>query len=457
MLIHMKKKKIVYSSLLIILLVVAYFIFGKGKKNDVIYLETQVKKGNFEILVSVTGELQAQFSENIMAPTELRSRNLRFGQIKIQDLVPEGTVVDSGQFVASLDRTEATNGLKDIEDELERVEAQYTKIKLDTTIQLRNLRDELINMRFSMEEAKIVLDQSRFEPPATIRQAQINLDKSQRALEQAERNYQLKVQQSMADMRGVEINLARQERRRDEMMAVLDKFVIRAPKPGMVIYWKEWSGQKRKVGSSVTPWDLIVATLPDLSSMVSKTYVNEIDISRVKVDQIVRVGVDAFPEKQYTGRIIEVANVGEQLPNTDAKVFEVLIKVSEYDPILRPSMTTSNVILTDSRENVLFIPLEALHTVDSIPFVYKKSGVKQVVIPGPQNENEIIIEKGLSDGERLYLSIPENVEGFRLAGEELISELKEREAQRRKEERTRERDARDEQEARRTRRNNRER
>ena len=197
-----------------------------------------------------------------------------------------------------------------------------------------------------MEEMKIALGQSQYEPPATIRQAQINLDKAERAYEQARMNYALKVKQAQADMTEVKINLAKQERTKQEMEDVLSDFDIYAPAPGMVIYKREWNGQKRTVGSEINPWDLTVATLPDLSTLVSKTYVNEIDISKVTTGQNVRLGVDAFPEKKFTGKVIDVANIGEQLPNTDAKVFEVTIRLNENDTILRPSMTTSNQIVT---------------------------------------------------------------------------------------------------------------
>ena len=81
----------------------------------------------------------------------------------------------------------------------------------------------------------------------------------------------------------------------------------------MVIYKREWGGDKRKVGSEISPFDPVVATLPDLSSMISKTYVNEIDVSKVKVGQRVRLTVDAFPEKSYSGVVTSVANIGEQL------------------------------------------------------------------------------------------------------------------------------------------------
>jgi hypothetical protein len=230
-------------------------------------------------------------------------------------------------------------------------------------------------------------------------------------------------------MKEVAINLQRQKRERQDMLDVLDKFVIRAPKPGMVIYYREWNGQKRKVGSSVSPWDLIVATLPDLSVMNSSTYVNEIDIRKIKTGQPVRITVDAFPEKKFTGEVIEVANIGEQLPNTDAKVFEVIIRVNEYDPILRPSMTTGNQIITNVYASVTYIPIEALHANDSISYVFTRKGKMQVVVPGEMNENFIIIEKGLEANDEVYLSMPEKPEKFSLAGKELISVLKKKKEQ----------------------------
>ncbi|HSH51325.1 MAG TPA: efflux RND transporter periplasmic adaptor subunit [Bacteroidales bacterium] len=411
-----------------LIVVVAIIYFSSGKEQLQKQLSVQVEKGEFEILVTVTGELQAITSVDIMGPSELRnSRSIRIRDIKIQDLIPEGTVVDSGNYVGSLDRSEVGTTLKDFEDELETVESQYLKTKLDTTMQLRELRDQLINLHFALEEKQIVLDQSKFEPPATIRQATIDLEKAQRAYEQAKDNYKLKEQQAKANMREATIELEKARRKVRELNDVLNKFTIFAPQAGMVIYKKEWNGQKRKVGSMISPWDLTVATLPDLSEMSSKTYVNEIDISKIKEGQKVRIGVDAFPENKYTGVVAEVANIGEQLPNTDAKVFEVVINVDQTDSIMRPAMTTSNQIITDVYEDVLYIPLEAIHNQDSITFVYTSSNKKQIIVPGASNENYIIIEQGLGQDDEVFLSVPENIEKFKLAGEDLIPVLQERE------------------------------
>lgn len=427
------KKKIVIGVIAAVAIVIIAVLVGTSGKKGVAPQTIKALQGPFEVVVTVTGELQAQNKEDIMAPAELRQgRSFRFSDIKIQDLVPEGTVVDSGAYVATLDRSALSNRLKEIEDDLEKSQQQYLKTQLDTTLQLRSLRDELINLKFELEERQIVVDQSKFEPPATQRQAQINLEKAQRNYKQAQHNYTLKRDQAVASMREVAINLSRQERERQDMLDVLSKFVIKAPKPGMVIYHREWSGQKRKVGSSVSPWDLTVAILPDLSIMISKTYVNEIDVSKLKKGQAVRIGVDAFPEKKYTGIVTEVANIGEQLPNTDAKVFEVTIRVNEYDQILRPSMTTSNQIVTQTFESVIYLPLEAVHANDSISYVYLTRGRKQIVMTAEQNENFIIIEKGLQPGDEVYLSTPDNGDKFAFIGTEFIPEIKQKAAEKKR-------------------------
>lgn len=417
---------IIVTVVIIVILIIYSAMSGSEKE---VVLETQVERGQFEIAVMVTGELQAIRELEIRAPSELRSRNLRIRSVKIQDMIPEGTVIDSGDWVATLDRSEADNSLKDIMDNLEQKESALMRARLDTTMQLRELRDQLINLNFAMEEAKITLEQSKYEPPATIRQAEISLEKAQRAFNQAQQNYALKERKAKADMRIAELNMSRDLRSKEEMEGVLKLFDIMAPASGMVIYKKDWNGQKRTIGSEINTWDLAVATLPDLSTMISMTYVNEIDISKLKEGQQVKIGVDAFPEKAFTGEVTHVANIGQQLPNTDAKVFEVKIELNERDTILRPSMTTSNQVITAILDSVLYVPLEAVHANDSLTFVYNRQNKKQVVVLGESNENHIIIEQGLDEKDRLYLSLPSDPESFSYTGLELYEVIKEKKAE----------------------------
>ena len=216
---------------LIIAAILVYLIIPKGNKEQQII--AKVKKGNFPIEVSVTGELIAKSSEKIFGPQSLRQ--IGVWQVKIQDIIPDGSVVDSGQYVAALDRTEISNKIKDEETNTEKLESQLTKTRLDTSLELRNARDELINLHFALEEKKITLDQSKYEPPATIRQVEIELDKATRALDQAEKNYKLRYEKAVANMQEVNASYNQAKRKLENMQDGLKEFTVKAPKAGMVI------------------------------------------------------------------------------------------------------------------------------------------------------------------------------------------------------------------------------
>ncbi len=401
-----------------ILLLLSVLIFGacsgggKGKSQSK-SLSTKVKKGEFKIYVAATGELKAKNSEEIKGPSGMRSAQI--WQATITDMVPEGTVLKAGDYVATLDRTELETKLKEAQTEIDKTQTQLEQAKIDTAIELRGIRDDLVNLKFSMEEKKLQVEQSKYEPRMVIQQAEIDLEKSLRDYKQLEKRYELTQTKSKAKISEILASLTQVERRRQMLVDISNQFVVKAPKDGMVIYARSWNG-KIGPGSQISTWDPVVAELPDLSTMISKTYVNEVDISKVQKGQTVKIKVDAFPDRDYTGQVITVANVGEQLQGYDAKVFEVTVQLSEVDSILRPAMTTSNEVLTYTFQDVLYIPLEAIQS-DSLSFVYKKMDgkiVKQEVITGETNDNEVMVEHGLKEGEDVLLIIPDDAESLPL-------------------------------------------
>jgi multidrug efflux pump subunit AcrA (membrane-fusion protein) len=454
----MKKRIIIFSSIAIAVIALILFNRMTSDKNDE-YTFAEVKEGPFEITVSNSGELIAEKSTDIRGPELGRQPEQHGGQmggggggrggnqvivmggggmrmmeLKIQDIVPEGTIVAQGDYIAQLDRSSYSNTLKDAEDQLKTYQNNVDMKILDTAVVLTNLRDDIKNQRYVLEEAKITLEQSKFEPPATIRQAEISLDKSKRTLAQKIKAYDLRIAQTLSEINHEKRHLDQQIRLVDDLRAYLAGFTIKAPSSGMVIYKKERNGNKRKAGSNLNPFDNVVATLPDLTSMISKVYVNEIEVSKIKPGLKVNITVDAFPSKSYSGSVLTVANIGEQLPNSDAKMFEVQIKIDGEDPMLRPSMTTTNKIVIKTFDNAVYIPTECVQAgVDSIPFVYSKNKTKQFVVVGESNEKNVIIEQGLKPGGLVYIIAPEDTEHFRTAGEELIAVTRDRNNMRRKE------------------------
>lgn len=423
----MKKKFIITGIVVvsaIVFLIAINQLTSKRKKTE---YYTEVQKGQFEIALTAAGELLAEKSMDIKGPEIAMGRDIRFMNIKITDMITEGTIVKEGDYVATLDRTELNNNLKDAQESLLTLQTKLSMKLLDSAVALTDLRNNIKNQVYAVEEASLTLHNSKYEPPTTIREAEINLDKSKRTLEQLERSYTQVLAQNKTDILNQTYWVNKVVKRVKDLEEVLAEFTVKAPSSGMVIYKREWSGTKRKVGSMINPFDRVVATLPDLTSMLSKTYVNEIDVSKLKTGQKVDISIDAFPEKRFNGTVIYIANIGEKLNNTNDKVFEVQVKLEGSDPQLRPSMTTGNKIMVKTINDAIYIPIECVQAgIDSIPFVYTKRGVKQIVLLGESNEKNVLVEKGLEPGTMLYITNPENIDNFKEAGTDLIGVIKAR-------------------------------
>jgi len=421
-------------------LVAALIVFNKiASKRGKVEVFAEARSETFEISVSSSGELLAERSLPILGPQMVQGRtqsnnrggnnmnNMRLQVLTIQDLVPEGTIVSRGDYVARIDRTQYENELRTARESLQRELESLERMILDTTVALTNERDRITNQVHAVEESEITLAQSQYEPPATIRKAELDLEKQKRTLEQMHRNYERTVAQRNANIMRQNSRVRIAETTIEDLEDYLSQFTITAPSDGMIIYYKDRRGVKRRTGSSINQMDLVVATLPDLSSMLSKIYISEIEIRRIAVGQEVQITIDAFPGRTFRGSIISIANVGEQLPSSDAKMFEVLIKVNDNDPALRPSMTTSNKVIIDTFYDVISIPTECIYAgADNIPFVYLKNGKRQIVVLGSANDKNTIIEKGLKPGAQVYIIPPENSDKFGLVGEELIPEIQQR-------------------------------
>jgi len=374
-----------------------------------------VKRGPFTAVVETSGELRAKDAVPITAPAS--AMQVGAWQMRIQSLVPEGTVVKAGDVVAEIDRSTLGSRLTDVNLALQKAEAQYEQAMLDSTLTLSTAREAIRTQELDLEAKRLAQEQAVYEAPTVQRQTEIDLQRAERALAQARSDLVTKTDQAKAKMREMGTEVERQRNLQKQIQDVLAGFTIRAPAPGMVIYVREWNGKKRTVGSMVYAYEPSVATLPDLTHMESVTYVNEIDVRRLAVGQPVAITLDADPSRKLGGTVASVANVGEQRPNTDAKVFEVHVTVQHPDTTLRPGMTTGNAIETLRLPDATSVPLEAVNGDSGLTFAYRlgRGGVvKQEIVTGETNDVEAVVLAGLARGDRVLLSTPANPERLSL-------------------------------------------
>ncbi len=409
------KKTIIITGIVIVIALAALYAFNwMTSKDDTEGMFAEVSRGKFEVVVSATGELIAENSIEIKGPAFGQGNDVRSTSVRITDLIPEGTEVKKGDYVGSLDKTELDNEVKNIRERITTMEQEMEMQILDTAVQLNSYRDQISNQIHTVEEAELRVRNSKYESPMTQRDAEIDLEQSKMVLNQLYRSYELRKAQTRVNIQNRKMWLGRMNRRLADYENTLADFTITSPSDGMIIYYRNRFGTKRKVGQMINVIDRTVATIPDLRSMLSKVYISEVEIHKLKTGLPVTITIDAFPDKSYTGKVISVANIGEKLPNTDSKVFEVIIRIDGTDMNMRPSMTTNNKILINEHADVNYIPLECVHTgPDSIPVVYTKNGVRQPVTLGEANDKYVIIDDGLKPGTSIYVEVPADAHKFK--------------------------------------------
>ncbi len=401
------KNKIFWIPIAILLIIIAVFVIGRpGLKSDNIHT---VRSGSFELVLNSKGEIQGKNAVFINLPDDLKKNELRVYGLKIKDLIAEGSYVKKGDWVATLDAGTINQQMQSNQQDLDRRRAELNDAVIDSTIQLKQLRAELEEFYYDLEYKKLELEQAKFESPAYQRKKQVEYNKTLRQMDKKRRDYEIKRLELKTKTKRIEDRFNYYVRRDELLKKALIACQVRAPRDGMIMYAKPWGGRKLQIGDEVSRWNPAIATLPDMSVLVSETYVQEIDITKISVGDSVSIKVDALPNKIYTGKISKIANIGQELPGFDTKVFHVIIDLNENDKELKPAMTTDNSIILQHYDDVIKVPRECIFTNNGIRYVYfrKKGEIwRKAVQTGEENDSEVLIKSGLEEKDQIFISIP---------------------------------------------------
>jgi RND family efflux transporter MFP subunit len=393
----LRKKKVAIPVAGSLCFVVVLFLLSASNTESI--PTTDVRKGEFLVSIKSSGEIRATNSFTLTTP------RMKYGQMQIVYLVPEGTTVKAGDEVVRFATTDVDKTISDKESEVSADQSDVDKAKADKELNDSQLEGDLKSSELAYEQAKLQADKMKFEADVAKKGAEIDLQKSQLSLEQAKRKIESQAVVDKSTMQKLVLKLKQDQRDLTQAKADKDQYTLKSKLSGLVVYETNWS-TGRKVASGDSPWGgMPIVSLPDLSAMQSVTNVNEVDVSKVKKGQRVKVKLDAFPDKEFSGTINSVGTIGQQKDNSNIKTFEVIVDIKDTDPVLKPGMTTSNEIIMSAIHDTLFVPLEAVFEANGKPVVYKGSHAQEVTL-GERSSNFVIVAKGVKAGEKIALRDP---------------------------------------------------
>ncbi|UCD62972.1 MAG: hypothetical protein JSW34_09445, partial [Candidatus Zixiibacteriota bacterium] len=127
----------------------------------------------------------------------------------------------------------------------------------------------------------------------------------------------------------------------------------------------------------------------------------------VDTGQLVRVVLDAFPNKVYDGRVTKKGTLARRKDyNSKINVFDIEVSILEQDDNLKPGMSASVEIIVDEIPELVYVPLEAVFEKEGKTVVYMSDRDEREVTVGRRNDMSIEIVEGLEGGEEICLVDP---------------------------------------------------
>ena len=196
----------------------------------------------------------------------------------------------------------------------------------------------------------------------------LELKKANPTLVSDEQVEQLKTQVEVAaaQLESANNNIAQSEASLRDAQSLLAKTTIFAPMSGRVTRLNVQEGETAIMGT-LNKDAATLLTISDMSLLETKVKVDETDVSRISIGDSTVVQIDAFPDTTFTGRVSEISNSSIKgvssatgNPADQAIDYEVTIQLLNAPPTTRPDFSATAKIITDTRKNVLSIPIIAL-------------------------------------------------------------------------------------------------
>jgi HlyD family secretion protein len=233
---------------------------------------------------------------------------------------------------------------------------------------------------------------------------QENFEEAKATYEQLKATFALKRKAAQADLRSLEIQRDRAKSAMDYAQKNTERLAIKAPIDGIVVLNTIWKGGQMgevQEGDEVRPGVPFMQVV-NAGAMQVRARVNQADVQMLSAGQAIRVGLDAYPELEFGGKIERIAAIGVTSGlNSKVRTFQVLFSIDGTDPKLMPDLSAAVDVQLSKRNGVLVVPRDSLIQDGADTYVmagnvggYSKTKVKVSEI----NDVDAVIESGLNEG-----------------------------------------------------------
>ncbi len=364
------------------------------------------RQGDFLVIIRCRGELKAERSVQVYTPM--------VPNLRIAWMTPQGVNVKEGEAIVRFDSSSAQQTLMQKDAALRQAQATLDQALAQSKITVEQDKTDLADAGFTVERAR--LEASKQEIVSRLQGQESKIDYGVAQQKQ-------KVQEATVDLHAASdrSRIASLTRQRDQAKADVDitkdrisQMEIKSPLSGFLIfqsnYSQGWMNAKPfKVGDNVYA-GMVLAEMPDLTTMLMDAKVEEIDRGRISADQEVRVRIDSLPELTLNAKIRQISLLAEASSEfPPVRSFRAYAAIPKPDARLRPGMNGGMDIIINRIPHAISIPAKALFTRAGKPIVYvaEKGQYRAVTVEVLARNPDELAVKGIPGGAMVTLVDPE--------------------------------------------------
>ena len=351
--------------------------------------------------VRLSGTVEAVQSTTISVP---RLSGPGGNSLVITRLVRAGSTVAPGDLIVEFDRQEQIKNALDRRAELLDLEQQIRKRDAQERAAREKDESEIKQAESALARAQLEMVKNDMLPKIYAEKNALGLEQAQATLKQLKATYDLKRGAAEADVRILRIRRDRAQNAMRQAETNAARMAIQAPIGGMAVLKTVWKGstmaevqEGEEVRAGVPVVDIV-----DPGTMRVRARVNQADVNALKPGQNVRVGLDAYPDLSFGGRISQISPLGvTSTLSPKVRTFIVLIDVHGSHPNLMPDLTASLDVELGRTPGVIVVPRDAVRRDGDRALVRVRNGTSfrdEAVTVGEINAHEVVVSSGLEEG-----------------------------------------------------------
>jgi len=281
---------------------------------------------------------------------------------QIKWLKAEGESVEKGDLVVLFDTANLDSQIEQEKVNLRNTKDKAIKSKLDLELQLINAEHDLVKTKLQLKLAKYLNEvPERFRSGFEKDSIQFDFKKSKEAYKQSKVKLETAKEALLADILKQQLEVQRIGAILDKKQYELKKLQLHSERKGTVIHaMHPWDGSKISEGQSVqTSW--AVASIPGTGGEFIQSWVNEVDWPKLKLNQAVKLTLDAYPKFPFVGKISKIGFQAESKKEWGrATYYDVEIQITELSKqklipgmsVLIELISTNNSVASISRKEI---------------------------------------------------------------------------------------------------------